>query len=179
VIKSRSKGRVSQCEKFGDHEFAPRRKDDFPDASNADYDYAPKPMVCIPPISEHEFYKRFHACRRKGSLYPPLPCKRPAGARTRDALSLLPKRISVLEEGGDAREMFWGLYARESISLKWVVLYNGACMLPVLVFFIVWLLPLGLAGDLQDAAVPLSVMLAMLSVFWGVFFGSLPFRRLH
>jgi hypothetical protein len=37
------------------------RKDEFPATRNTDYWYNPKPMNDIPPIPQHEFYKRFKA----------------------------------------------------------------------------------------------------------------------
>ena len=44
----------------------------------------------------------------------------------------LEKFISV-----DKREDFWGIYAREIISLRWVLFYNFICLLPMLAFFMV------------------------------------------
>ncbi|KAM7208690.1 hypothetical protein V8F06_014931, partial [Rhypophila decipiens] len=48
--------------KFDDHEFVPKQKDSFPDARNTDYIYQPRPIDSIPPISKHEFQRRFYAC---------------------------------------------------------------------------------------------------------------------
>jgi hypothetical protein len=167
-----------QCEKWGDHRFTPRRKNQFPEASNADYEYT-IPMACVPPISEHEFYMRFYACRQPGSLDPLLPYKRPACAQTSDALSLLPKKKSALVEGGDSREIFWGICARELISVTWVMLYNFVCILPMLIFLIMWLLSFGPAASLQDALSPLVLMGTLLALFWGCLLYSLSFRQMY
>lgn len=86
---------------------------------------------------------------------------------------MLPKKKTELEEGGDNREIFWGVYAREMPSFRMVVIYNVICILPLLVFFFLWLFPLGHGAELESAAVPLSIMLGMLSLFWSVFLGSL------
>jgi len=89
--------------------------------------------------------------------------------------------MTELEEEGDRRENFWELYAREMISLRWVMFYNFVCILPLLAFFIAWVLPVGNSyrSDLQNPSVPFSIMAAMLSLFWSVFFSSLQFGMLH
>lgn len=123
-------------------------KDQLPETSNSDYDYAPKPMVNIPPVSQHEFYIRFYGCRKRGSLYRSSACKRLQSCDTLSLLSLLPKKRSAREEGGDARELFWGIYARERVSLASILLYNVACIFPMFMFVVLWLLPLEHRGDL-------------------------------
>ncbi|KAI1409804.1 hypothetical protein F5Y13DRAFT_88541 [Hypoxylon sp. FL1857] len=165
------------CEKFDDHEFPPRHKNTFPEATNPDYDYRPKPMDNIPPVSEHEFQKRFYTC------YKPHPLRhwyhkcKSLGTHSYDILELFPKKKTELEEGGDKREIFWGIYAREIISLRWVLIYNLVCISPMLVFFTVWILPLGQSTDLQNPSVPFSMMLGTLSLFWSIFLSSLQFGR--
>jgi hypothetical protein len=145
---------------------------------NNDYDYLPKPMENIPPVSEHEFEKRFYACHR-----PSLPIThwfhkcRSLGFHSHDLLMLLPKKRTELEEGGDKRTTFWGIYAREVISFGWVLFYNFLCTFPMFIFFITWVLPLGHGTDLQNPSVPFSMMISMLSLFWSLFLSSLQFGK--
>ncbi|KAI0842910.1 hypothetical protein F5Y06DRAFT_76436 [Hypoxylon sp. FL0890] len=165
------------CEKFDDHEFAPKHKNAFPEATNPDYEYRPKPMDSIPPVSEHEFQKRFYTCPRPQPLRHWYHKCKALGTHSYDILELFPKKKTELEEGGDKRETFWGIYAREIISLRWVLIYNLVCVCPMLVFFVAWILPAGQNTDLQDPSVPFSMMLGMLSLFWSVFLSSLQFGR--
>ncbi|KAK2053220.1 hypothetical protein LY76DRAFT_639153 [Colletotrichum caudatum] len=173
------------CEKFGDSEFVPKTRDKFPGTSDeADYYFVPREMEDrMPPVTPHEFnrrfYRRFHACRcvtPRPRLFMFHRCRRQSGGHSRDVLDLFPKKRTKLEEGGNGRRLFWGIYAREAIALRWVLGYNFVCTLPMLVFFFVWVLRLG-PDEIQNASVPVSVMLAMLSLFWSVFFSSLPFGR--
>ncbi|KAJ5324219.1 hypothetical protein N7476_002819 [Penicillium atrosanguineum] len=176
--------RYSHCdfykfEKFDDHEFALKIKDSFPDHANTDYEYQPRPMDNIPPISEHEFKTRFYACHKpRPLLHLHHECRR-LGAHSSDILKFLPKKKTELEEAGNKREDFWGIYAREDISLRWIILYNSVCVSPLLAFFFAWIVPQGLGTDLQNPSIPLSMMIAMLSLFWSVYLSSLQFGRSH
>ncbi|GKT97673.1 nucleoside phosphorylase domain protein [Colletotrichum tofieldiae] len=167
------------CEKFEDHEFVPKQRDRFPEPSNIDYDFVPRHMMedRMPPVTPHEFYRRFYACRHaRPALHFYHQCRPLGGGHSRDLLDLFPKKRSELEEGGDDRSVFWGIYAREAVSTRWVICYNLACALPLLAFFFMWVLRQG-ADEIQNASVPISIMLAMLSMFWSVFFSSLQFGR--
>lgn len=159
--------------------FTPISKDAFPDDTDTNYEYKPKPMDNIPPISEHEFTKRFYACHKpRPLLHLHHKCKR-LGAHSSDILKSFPKKRSELEEAGDKREDFWGIYARETISVHWIILYNLFCVSPLLAFFVAWCIPQGHSTDLQNPSIPISMMVSMLSLFWSVFLGSLPYRNLH
>ncbi|KAI2618533.1 hypothetical protein GGR54DRAFT_640658 [Hypoxylon sp. NC1633] len=163
-----------QCEKFDDHEFTPIRKNDFPGVTNTDYDYTPRPMHSIPPISEHEFRKRFYTCHTPRPLrHWYHKCK--AMGHSYEILKFFPKKKSELEESGDTRQEFWGIYAREMISLRRVLFYNFVSILPMLVFFMIWILPTSLGTDLQNPSVPFTMMIGMLSLFWSIFLSSLQF----
>ncbi|KAJ5301623.1 hypothetical protein N7508_006486 [Penicillium antarcticum] len=173
--------RYSHCdfykfEKFDDHEFTLRIKDSFPDHANTDYEYQPRPMDNIPPISEHEFMKRFYACHNPRPLLHLHHECRKLGAHSSDILQFLPKKRTELEEAGNKREDFWGIYAREKISLRWIIFYNFLCVSPLLAFFLAWILPRELGTDLQNPSIPLSMMIAMLSLFWSVYLSSLQFE---
>ncbi|KAL5340228.1 hypothetical protein BJX70DRAFT_396996 [Aspergillus crustosus] len=161
-----------QFEKFDDAEYTPKQQNDYP-VPNQDYDFTPEPMDIVPPISEHEFYCKFYACYHSNHSLSHLfhTCRRFTD-HCNDALELLPKRKYRLEEHGSKRERFWGIYAREVPCFRWVVGYNVLCMLPMVVYFFICLFLLGYQGDLQNAAVPLTVMLGMLALFWTLFLGS-------
>ncbi|GJD05243.1 phosphorylase superfamily protein [Colletotrichum higginsianum] len=162
------------CEKFEDHEFVPKKEHEFPEAFNLDYDFIPKraERETMPPVTPHEFYRRFYACYdRTTALHFHHHCRKLSG-HSGDILDKFPKKRSELEEGGDARVVFWGIYARERIAMVRVLCYNLVCVLPMLVFFFGWLSRHG-PEQIQDAAVPVSVMTAMLSLFWSVFLSSI------
>jgi hypothetical protein len=136
-------------------------------------------MDNIPPISEHEFTTRFYACHKpRPLLHLHHKCRR-LGAHSSDILNFLPKKKTELEEAGDKREDFWGIYARETLSLRWIISYNFVCVSPLLVFFLAWIVPQELGTDLQNPAIPISIMISMLSLFWSVFLGSLQFANSH
>ncbi|KAL2851635.1 hypothetical protein BJX68DRAFT_235427 [Aspergillus pseudodeflectus] len=136
-------------------------------------------MENIPPISEHEFTKRFYACHNpRPLLHLHHKCKR-LGAHSDDILKFLPKKRTELEEAGDKREDFWGIYAREIISLRWIIFYNFVCVLPLLAFFVAWIILQGHGTDLQNPSIPISIMVSMLSLFWSIFLSSLQFGKSH
>jgi hypothetical protein len=132
-------------------------------------------MVESPPISRHEFHTRFYACYQpRPSLHWFHKCIK--GCRSsQKTIDLLPKRRTFLEEGGDDREVFWGIYAREKPSILVVIVYNVVCLIPFLTFFFLWLFRWGHSGDLQNASVPIFISISMISVFWSVFLASLQF----
>ncbi|KAL6165452.1 hypothetical protein ACJQWK_08678 [Exserohilum turcicum] len=163
-----------QCDKWEAYLYEPRREE-FP--NGVEYQYAPRPMDPMPPITPHQFYHRFHAC------YDPRPyfhfyhkC-RSFNKFTRDHLRMIPKRELTIVEGSDKQEAFWGIFARERPSILRLLLYNFACALPCIIFFFMWLFSWGHSGDLQTASVPISVMLALLSVFWSIFFAHLEINQ--
>ncbi|KAL7937133.1 hypothetical protein V8C35DRAFT_294818 [Trichoderma chlorosporum] len=128
-------------------------------------------MDMKPPVSRHEFKHHFYECRKRN-------INTLVQSRS-ELLDRLPKKLTELEEGGDKREIFWGIYARERISLLWVLLYNILCLLPMIGFFIAWISPLGRGTDLQNPSIPISMMISMLSLFWSVFLSSLQFGESH
>ncbi|KAI1461605.1 hypothetical protein F4805DRAFT_476159 [Annulohypoxylon moriforme] len=166
-----------QSIKYDDHQFAPVKKDVFPEVTNADYEYEPRPMRYMPPICNGEFRKRFYARdKSKSSCHCPHGCIT-WGMHSGNVLDLFPKKTTKLEESGDKREDFWGIYARERISFGRVLAYNIGCALPMLVVFALRVLPAKYATDLQNPSVPFSMMLGMLSLFWSIFLSSLQFGK--
>lgn len=128
-------------------------------------------MISKRPVGKHEFAHHFYACRKRNANILVQPDS--------DLLDRLPKKLTEFEEGGDKRESFWGLYARETISFRWVLFYNFLCLLPMMIFFIVWISPLGRGTDLQNPSIPISMMISMLSLFWSLFLSTLPFGSAH
>ncbi|KAF2737011.1 hypothetical protein EJ04DRAFT_550830 [Polyplosphaeria fusca] len=182
--------RFSRCdfyrfEKFDELGFAPRVPNEYPEAADPNYVYNPQPMIPIPPISSHEFKKRFDSCSwqffcRRHFLQFTKSCHcfaRTSKAHSRDVLHLLPKKLSQLDESSEQRMFFWGLYARQEISFLGILAYNIVCMSPMVWIFFMWCFVWEQKGDLQNASVPLGLMGAMLSLFWSTYLGSLRFGR--
>jgi hypothetical protein len=134
-------------------------------------------MELIPPIGRHQFYDRFHVCDKPRPMFHFYHKCRSFDKRTRDLLKLFPKCTSTLVEESDKQEAFWGIVAREQPSVFRLLLYNFTCALPCIVFFFMWLFSWGHSGDLQNASVPLSIMVGSLSVFWSIYFANLEFKQ--
>ncbi|KAK7916911.1 hypothetical protein PG985_010519 [Apiospora marii] len=130
-------------------------------------------MDVIPPISKHEFYRRFYSCHEGSKRYHLHHTCKVLRGHSHDVLHRLPKRTQELELGGDKRERFWGISSRENVSLQRVLLYNLVCILPVLAFFFAWLLGTGSPTDLQSASVPMGMMGILLTLFWAPFLATL------
>ena len=155
--------------------YEPKKKDDFPHPQNTDYQYDPKPMSDIPPVGQHEFYKRFYYPSTKDwFFFQQRRCnsKRPLG-HCQEVVRMLPKKASGLDESDSRREPFWGIYARQRVCFRWVITYVVICILPAIVFFFEWLFGLHRPFDLQTASVPLQMMTALLAVFSALFIPSL------
>lgn len=159
-----------QFEKIGDGEIV-HRGSSVPEASDDNYDYRPKPVMHQPPVSSHEFYRRFYACygRCIGSKTPLLRsfhrCRRPC-RHSQEAVERIPKKKWRVEEKGFARDFFWGIFAVEKLSFFMVALYHIIILLPPLAFWFLWLFFWGHSGDLQNASVPFLSALGLLSLFW-------------
>jgi hypothetical protein len=159
-----------QFEKIGDNLFVHRGLG-IPKASDKNYHYRPKPVEHEPPVSSHEFYHHFYACygrcasSRIAFLRSFHKCRRPC-RYSQEAIDRIPKKISKLEESGDVREFFWGIFAVERISFLMVTVYHILILIPPLVFWCLWLFSWGHSGDLQNASVPFFTALSLLSLFW-------------
>ncbi|KAF2679312.1 hypothetical protein K458DRAFT_314529 [Lentithecium fluviatile CBS 122367] len=160
-------------EKFDEHAVTPRKKDEWPDPK---YDYYPKDIVEMPPITEHEFNKRFYSCAPKFHILCHKNChcfKIQKQAHNREIINLLPKKLSQFDDQSDQRDLFWGLYARQQPLFWRVGVYNALCISPLVWFFFMWIFHWGHDGDMQNASVPLMIMMSLLSVFWATFMASL------
>ena len=160
---------MSQFEKIGSNEII-SREDSIPSPDDLMYQYMPKPIEHMPPISEHEFRRRFYTCYYRCSLWKAMllnafhRCS--TGCKQAGVLSRIPKKTWRLEENGDAREFFWGILAVEGISFLMVSIYHLLILIPGLVFWFLWLFYWGHSGDLQNASIPFLALLACLPLFW-------------
>jgi hypothetical protein len=86
---------------------------------------------------------------------------------TKRAIERIPKKKSPFDTSStdDKKAYAWGLEARHEISAAYVAFYH----------LLILTLPFGFWGwwqathpsDLQNASIPVTVVLAMLSLFWG------------
>ncbi|KAG4439306.1 hypothetical protein IFR05_005239 [Cadophora sp. M221] len=128
------------------------------------YEYTPRPPNAdIPPIDPHEFelslspcssfcvFKLFHDC-----------IEPPDGGL---ALERIPKRKRALELKIRNREQAWGLLAQHSISALLIFSYQAMIVAGPLAIWGWWqaLHP----DDIQNASTPLTVVVALLCLFWG------------
>lgn len=120
----------------------------------------------IPPISPHEFKRRFYTCYKRGLTCRFLHrCKKPCRT-SREAVERIPKKLRPLEEGGAHRENFWGILAIEKISALAVAIYHALILTGPFAFWFLWLFKWGHPGDLQNASIPVAVVIGLLSLFW-------------
>jgi hypothetical protein len=87
---------------------------------------------------------------------------------------LLPKRETELEEGVTEIENFWGLFIVERNSSLRMALWSFFLLLPSVYFFFAWLFQWGHASDLQNASVPMILLLGPLGTFWGNVLRNIP-----
>lgn len=87
---------------------------------------------------------------------------------TNNVVVKLPKRETELEEGVVEIEDFWGLYILERQSTLRAGFWSLVLSLPSIYFFFAWLFQWGHASDLQNASVPMLLLLGPLGTFWGI-----------
>jgi hypothetical protein len=139
----------------------------MPNDDDTEYSFAPRPADPMPPIDRDEFKVRFYNCFNGGSRHKHyLRACRKAFCRNNDVLECIPKRNRRVIEDGLHRETFWGLQAREELSFIRVAVYHVLLIAIPFVFLGLWLSVMGHQGDLQDAAVPITVLGVLLSLFW-------------
>ena len=136
------------------------------------YDYDPRPPLADnPPISPHEFEVAFAACGDGCTLARFHDCSRVPASHF--ALTRIPKRRLEVEIKHDSREHVWGIQSQHAISFLYVLFYHCVILGGAMAFWTWWLVRH--PGDLQSAAVPVSVSLTLLSLFWssaGILKGS-------
>jgi hypothetical protein len=141
---------VTKFEKF-DVQSLGRICNEMPAEDSYLYIPKPAPVPYIAPLSVEEWEKRFYGCIKTRGL--------------NDALQRIPKRKCRFELSTHVpREYMWGLHAHCRISAAMVVLwqffitFGGWC-------FAGWWLKHH-HGDLQNAAVPLTLIIGALMLLW-------------
>ncbi|KAF4996788.1 hypothetical protein FGRMN_4264 [Fusarium graminum] len=134
---------------------------DLPQASDSNYDYTPKPpQASMPPIHPHVFEAAFNSCPESKCWNPFHECYEFEEATY---IQRIPKKKTPLTSG--ARNIpTWGLEARHCISCIRVIFYHLLILIPPFALWGWWLSihPY----DIQSASVPMTVVLAMISMFW-------------
>ena len=98
-------------------------------------------------------WSKFHKCMQQ--------------LNTASAISCIPKKLSEYDVAAtDPQDVFaWGLEAKHQISALRVVVYHVLILLLPFAFWAWW--QVMYPTDLQNASVPLSVVIALVSLFWG------------
>lgn len=127
----------------------------MPDIILDEYEFDPKPPVIPylhPPICEDEWIERIYYGKRTNGR--------------REALTRLPLRTKrhQVKIHVNGREYFWGLHAQlrpaAAVVIGWMVFILGGAF----IFTPVWLS--SHPGDLQNATVPVMVLIAALALLW-------------
>lgn len=147
--------------------FAPVREEFAPD--RPDYDFNPRPMSPFPPYRWHEFYHRFYSCYdQRTYLHWFHKCRRPEFAPFE--FQKLPRSKERINAGLNERKEFWGIYARDQVMACRVVAWSIVAVAPAASFFFLWLFQLGGVEDLQNASVPLTITVGLLSLLWMILY---------
>ncbi|KAF4470827.1 small s [Fusarium albosuccineum] len=136
---------------------------DLPTANNTDYDYTPKPpQASMPPIHPHIFEVAFNSCG-DGKCSKVLPFHDCYEFDETSYVTRIPKKKTPF--GFEAGQpIVWGLEARHSISALHVVLYHLLILIPPFVVWAWW--QRNHPDDIQSASVPMTVVIASISMFW-------------
>lgn len=157
---------------------------EFPSVHDNQYHYEPKPTTS-PLITKHMFRHYFYCCYDSGSLshrlhsclplVPTCRIRNPAS----QLLEQIPKRDRPFEVAlqSDKVEVCYGLVAREYRSFLHVITYLCLSIAPAFWFTFAWIFQWGSRDDLQDATVPMTLMLAALSLLWAVVYSGSDVRR--
>jgi len=126
-----------------------------------------------PPILPDEFYDRFYGCSNcmllemsyfhRCSHFCPVTIER---------VERIPKRTIPLELDAQGQEEAWGLHAVEYISTARVIAYHTVMLIGPLIFWALWLWYWNHKADLQNAIVPFTCMIPLLSMFWALLKGD-------
>lgn len=136
-----------------------REHKDLP--SGADYHYDPhKSGARNPPIPKDLFQTLLYACDSPCTQRFPHDCI--FLTENTANIARIPKRIKKFED--DERLPIWGFEPVFSVSFTYVFVYHCVILIGPFIFWGVWLKYY--PSDLQDASVPLSIIIAALSLFW-------------
>ncbi|MCJ1459964.1 hypothetical protein MMC28_010343 [Mycoblastus sanguinarius] len=128
------------------------------------YDYNPRPPNAeYPPISPHEFELAFASCS-SGCVFSLFhDCIEPPSGTF--ALERIPKRKRAIDLNEATLEHAWGIQAQYVISFVHMLFYHCLIFAATFGFWGWWLVKH--SDDLQNAAVPLTTVAVLLSLFWG------------
>ncbi|KAF5548437.1 hypothetical protein FMEXI_4787 [Fusarium mexicanum] len=136
---------------------------DLPKATDLDYDYTPKPpQASIPPVHPHIFEAAFNSCTG-GKCRNPSPFHDCYEFEETTYIKRIPKKKTPLSPG-TIDIPIWGLEARHCISCFHVIIYHLLILVPPFVLWGWWMSRH--PDDIQSASVPMTVVLAMISMFW-------------
>ncbi|KAF4424233.1 hypothetical protein F53441_14240 [Fusarium austroafricanum] len=136
---------------------------DLPKANDMDYDYTPKPpLASIPPVHPHIFEAAFNSCT-KGKCGNPFPFHDCYEFEETVYIKRIPKKKTPLASGVN-HVPIWGLEARHCISSFHVILYHLLILVPPFALWGWWMKRH--PDDIQSASVPITIVLAMISMFW-------------
>ncbi|KAF5576691.1 hypothetical protein FPANT_10802 [Fusarium pseudoanthophilum] len=136
---------------------------DLPKASDLDYDYTPKPpQASIPPVHPHIFEAAFNSCTG-GKCRNPSPFHNCYEFEETTYIKRIPKKKTPLSPG-TIDIPIWGLEARHCISCFHVIVYHLLILIPPFVLWGWWMSRH--PDDIQSASVPMTIVLAMISMFW-------------
>jgi hypothetical protein len=141
-------------------------EDGVPDG-DLDYEYKSgsyDPPIERPPISQAEFEDSLYPCGTP-CLYWFWPWHECIGPLTQYRLyERTPKKKSLWDLKSDTEGNAWGLESGYKISFVHVVAYHLVILAATFGFWGWW--QARFPDDIQGAAVPLTVVLALLSIFW-------------
>jgi hypothetical protein len=141
----------------------------MPPEDDSNYDYAPKPPQSKSPVTPHEFKVRYYACNMRCSilektiLRPFHRCRQFCHV-SQEAMTRIPKRNCRLD--GQGREYFWGIFAIEKGSYFRLIIYHILALVLPLIFWFLWLFYWNHQADLQNASVPFTTVISLLSLLW-------------
>lgn len=160
------------------------QKFELPSDHDDQYHYRPRPIYSAP-ITRHMFRHYFYGCYDSGTishrfhtclpLVPSCRIRNPAS----ELLDCFPKRdrqVAATAQS-DKVEVCYGLVARECRSFFRVVVYLCLIMASTFWFVFAWLFQWGHGGDLQNATVPMTLILAVVSVLWAVVYSGSDVRK--
>lgn len=150
-------------------------KFEMPSDHDDEYYYRPRPTMSAP-VTRHVFRHYFYGCYDSDSLShrfhtclpiaPTCRIRNPAA----ELLEHFPKRDRPVANAAysDKVEVCYGIVARECRSFFRVMVYLCVIMAPTVWFVFSWLFMWGDRGDLQDATIPMTLVLTMLALLVAV-----------
>lgn len=159
-------------------------KFELPPDHDDEYRYRPRPIYSAP-VTKHMFRHYFYGCYDRSTLAHRIHTCLPLAPACRirnpaaELLEFLPKRDREVspEAQSDKIEVCYGLAARECRSFFRVIVYLCLIVSPAIWFVFAWLFAWGNRGDLQDATVPMTLTLAVLSMLWAVVYSGSDVRK--